>query len=142
MKTLNRRQTGFTLIELMIVVAVVGILSALAYPSYQEYMRRGHRAEARTGLLQAQLWLERNMTATGTYPAALATGLTQVPNDRYTISYTPKVTDGVRVGYTLTATPKGSQSSDRCLDFGLNETGQRLINNNASHALLSECWGK
>ena len=47
------KHQGFTLIELMIVVAVVAILSSIAYPSYTEYVRRGHRAEARAGLLQA-----------------------------------------------------------------------------------------
>ena len=56
------QQQGFTLIELMIVVAIVGILSAIAYPSYAEYVRRGHRADARAGLLQAQQWLERAST--------------------------------------------------------------------------------
>lgn len=50
----QKAQLGFTLIELMIVVAIVGILSAVAYPSYTEYVRRGHRADARAGLLQAQ----------------------------------------------------------------------------------------
>ena len=67
--TINRistmRQQGFTLIEVMIVVAIIGILSAIAYPSYAEYIRRGHRAHARAGLLQAQQWLERASTATG-----------------------------------------------------------------------------
>ena len=60
----QKAQLGFTLIELMIVVAIVGILSAVAYPSYTEYVRRGHRADARAGLLQAQQWLERAATAT------------------------------------------------------------------------------
>ena len=59
------KHKGFTLIELMIVVAVVSILSAIAYPSYAEYVRRGHRSDAKAGLLQAQQWLERAATASG-----------------------------------------------------------------------------
>jgi len=54
---MKRKNQGFTLIELMIVVAFVEILGAIAIPSYSEYIRRGHRAEARAGLLQAAQWL-------------------------------------------------------------------------------------
>src|SRR5256885_9595200 len=85
---MKRKNQGFTLIELMIVVAVVGILGAIAIPSYSEYIRRGHRAEARAGLLQAAQWLERASTATGTYPltAAFPSALATVPSNRYDIS--------------------------------------------------------
>ncbi len=66
MKTL-RGLHGFTLIELMITVAIIGILSAIAYPSYSEYVKRTHRAEAQEILLENAQVLERNFTAVNRY---------------------------------------------------------------------------
>ncbi|MEG1454952.1 MAG: type IV pilin protein, partial [Comamonas sp.] len=85
---------GFTLIELMIVVAIVGILSTVAFPSYQEYLRRAARSEAKAGLLQAAQWMERAATVSGVYPTAantnnanfFPTGLRSVPSNRYAIA--------------------------------------------------------
>lgn len=66
-------QHGFTLIELMITVAVIGILSAIAYPSYQEQMRKGKRAECRSGLFQVMQQQERYFTQFNAYVAATPT---------------------------------------------------------------------
>ena len=131
---------GFTLIELMIVVAIVGILSAIAYPSYTEYIRRGHRGEARTGLLQAAQWMERAATATGTYPlaAAFPASLKKVPGDRYDISISS--TDGAK--YTLSATPKGAQATDKCGTYTLAHNGLRGAKGVTTDAIVTECWGK
>ena len=141
------QQHGFTLIELMIVVAIVGILSAIAYPSYAEYIRRGHRAEARAGLLQAAQWLERAATATGTYPAAGAfpAALKKVPNDRYDLTYTPDQAPPAPVlTYTLTATPKGAQTGDKCGNYTLTNTGVRGANGKKAGdaGFDPSCWGK
>jgi type IV pilus assembly protein PilE len=139
-QSMPKRQKGFTLIELMIVVAVVGILSAIAYPSYAEYIRRGHRAEARAGLLQAAQWMERAATATGTYPltADFPAALKTVPNNRYDIAL---VSDGAT--FTLTAKPKGSQAPDnKCDEYTLTNTGLRGAKGVTTGDVVTECWGK
>lgn len=115
----NRRQNGFTLIELMIVVAVVAILAAIALPAYQEYIKRSQRAEARAAILQAEGWLERFYTENNRYNegtastnSRFATMFTNVPSTgpaRYTISLVVDTSS-----YTITATPTGTMSDDYC----------------------------
>ena len=128
----------------MIVVAIVGILSAIAYPSYAEYIRKGHRADARAGLLQAQQWLERASTATGLYPTTLPATLTWAADTtkRYTIGFQGAPTNAT---FTLVATRKvGSpQATDRCGDFTLTHTGTRnTVNYAAGTDPLRDCWNK
>ncbi len=136
----RRAGQGFTLIELMIVVAVIAILSAIAYPSYTEYVRRGHRAEARAGLLEAAQWMERAATAQGTYPltAQFPAGLTRVPGERYAIALNSP--DGAV--FTLTATPQGAQVGDRCGAYTLTNTGLRGANGTTNGAIVTDCWGR
>lgn len=147
-QSMPKMQRGFTLIELMIVVAIVGILTAIAVPSYAEYIRRGHRADARAGLLQAQQWLERAATATGVYPTTLPnaiqwkdSGGTPDPTKRYTIGFAAGNTNAA---FTLVATRKtpGPQAADRCGDFTLTNTGVRSANHLASGTTAEECWGR
>ena len=137
-----RHSRGFTLIELMIVVAVVAILAAIAYPSYAEYVRRSHRSEARAGLLQAAQWLERAATVTGTYPAQadFPTSLTTVSSNLYAITYTPGAAP--ITSYTLKAAPSGAQTADKCGSFTLDNTGLRGAAGATSGALVTECWNK
>lgn len=131
---------GFTLVELMIVVVVIGILSAVAYPNYTEYVRKGHRAEARAGLLQAAQWMERAATATGKYPKKLPSTLEDVPGGRYTIKV--EDVDGDGATYTLKAKPAPGtdQKNDKCGTFTLTYNGQQGVEGEGDKLSAEQCW--
>ncbi len=128
----------------MIVVAIIGVLGAIAYPNYTSYVQRGHRADARAGLLQAQQWLERASTATGVYPTALPDALNWSTDGskRYTIGF---ANGNSTTAFTLTATPKtGPQSSDKCGTYTLSSTGVRGAADKLQGAAGYDatCWDK
>lgn len=116
MKKRALTQRGFTLIEMMIVVAVVGLLATIAYPSYQDYVLKGRRAEARTALLELMQQQERYMTQRGTYLVFSNTNGVTVPADAATIFKTFSGDDSAAPSYRLWAercpTPVGITERD------------------------------
>ncbi|MNI04203.1 Fimbrial protein precursor [compost metagenome] len=135
---MRRSNRGFTLIEIMIVIAIIGIVITIGYPSLTEYVKKGRRAEV-TGLLseQAQL-LERFYSKSTTSVYTGATGLSS-GNDFYTI--TPTLTDQT---FLLTATRKAgsAMATDKCGDFTITNTGVRSMVNATSGLTTKDCWGR
>lgn len=140
---------GFTLIELMIVIAVIGVLSAVAYPAYQAHVLRTHRAVAAACLQELALQMERRYTLTMVYnqPAALpAAACTAAAADRYQFIFgvAPGAAAGAQPGpaaasYLLQAIPQGAQANDRgCGTLGLDHQGARTQSGNAAN--VQSCW--
>lgn len=123
-KDQGNRSRGFTLIELMITVAVIGILAAIAIPSYQSYVREARRSEGTSGLLEMQSLQERWRLNNTTYGTAvnLAT-VGALPTSTY---YGFAVTANTATAFTLTATAQSSQTSDTgCTSLTINQAGAR-----------------
>ncbi|MBV0932994.1 type IV pilin protein [Marinobacterium sp. A346] len=122
------REAGFTMIELMIVVVIIGILMAIAWPAYQNYVIKGNRAEGRAGIATVTQQLERCFTRYNSYNdtnCSFATGMTET--ERYNITL---VNDANT--YTVTATPQFADTE--CGTLTLKETGAKTSGNN------DVCW--
>lgn len=129
---------GFTLVELMITVAVLGIIVAIGYPAYTDQMRKTRRADAKSALMDAASKMERFYTQFGRYSATIANvGISATsPENFYGIAAT--VTGAGSQTFTLTATRAGQQTADVCGNFTINQAQNR----NVVSASLSaaQCW--
>ena len=125
---------GMTLIELVIVMAVIGILMTIATPSYRGYMLRVHRSEAIRMLLQASMCQERIYAAQGNYDTGQCHPSSE--HQRYQVTYEPSDTLGRT--YSATASPKGAQLSDHCGSLSLDQNGARDIS--AVDSSVVKCW--
>ncbi|MGR9091674.1 MAG: type IV pilin protein [Gammaproteobacteria bacterium] len=133
----GKKAAGFTLIELMIVVAIVGILAAVAYPSYQEYGRRAKRAEGRGALLDAATRLERYYSDNNQF-TDLGTAKIKTTSDKgnYNLSV---ALEGNNQSYTLTAAPVAAFVDTRCGSLSLTNAGEQSETGSES---VEYCWGK
>ena len=127
-----KRQLGFTLVELMVTVAVVGILAAIALPSYTNYIKKTRRGMAAACLQENAQYLERWYTSKMTYVGATAQPCATEIQPFYDVAINPT---GART-FTATAAPKGAQASETCGTLTLDDKGART----ASGGTTSKCW--
>jgi len=133
----QRRERGFTLIELMITVVIVAILAAIAFPSYQRYVLRSHRVEAQALLSEAAARQERYYSQNNAY-ASTAAALNMTSNVSALQYYSLAISNVTDTTYTLTATAKGSQTKDGpCLSLSLDQAGTR---SNTGTGTGTTCW--
>lgn len=136
-----KAQKGFTLIEIMIAVAIVGILAAIAYPSYTSYLQKGRRASAQAHLVDIAQRQEQYLLDARAYAPDLATLNLTTPGDvsaYYSpITITAVNTAGAPPTFTVTATPKAgtAQATDQCGILGINSTGNKTVSTG-----VSGCW--
>ncbi len=128
LKKYLRKISGFTLVELLIVVAIVAILVALALPNYNDSVRKARRADAQTDLLEFAGTAERIFTSTNSY----ATTALPANTDFYVYSFPVAITANT---YSIRATPTALQSADYCGTMTLTQSGLRT-----KTGTMADCW--
>lgn len=148
MKT-RRSQLGVNLIELMIVIAIIGIIAAFAYPSYMEQIRSTKRGDCSGALLGLANAMERHYSVNGSYLGAANggndTGAPAIfpascPLDGNTANYNLTIQAATTSTYALRATPTGGQTVDKCGTLTLGNTGVKGVVSARSGVTWQKCW--
>lgn len=140
-----KQQSGFSLIELMVVVAIIAILVTIGYPLYTEQAKKGRRVEGRDALLAIAQAEERAYTVNGAYnmsiPNLSVSGVVSCDNNGNCFSedrnYYAVTVSGTASSFTATATARGGQASDTdCTSMSINQLGQKTGTGNDT----AKCW--
>lgn len=137
----TRSSRGFTLIEVLMVVAIIGILVAVAVPSYRNNLMVSRRAEAKTVLLQVASDQERFYSSNNTYstnaqPLASPAVATRTSENSFYLVTVAACGAGISSCFLATATAQGDQATDDCTTLTLNSVGTR----GATGSTVEECW--
>lgn len=128
--TATNRHDGFTLIELMIVIAIIGILAGIAYPQYSQYVQKSRRADGQLALLEEVQALERCKSTRYSYANCTLTHASS-PENYYTITLTSTAST-----FAITATGQNQQVNDTdCNEMTINHLGERTPDPDTTH-----CW--
>ncbi|MGR8952981.1 MAG: type IV pilin protein [Gammaproteobacteria bacterium] len=155
---MNTKNTtaGFTLIELMVTVAIVSILAMVALPSYNEYVMKSRRSDAKAALLDLQIKQEKYRANCPQYASAIGDAISCVSGGAHQLNGVKKTAGGVYVSpdehyalsivaagaavYSLRATRTGKQTGDKCGDFQINQNGIKSLANASSGYDVAKCW--
>ena len=138
---------GFTLIELMVVVAVIALLAGIGYPSYQEHVARSRRAEAKAALLENAQWMERQYSISRSYLVDGSGG--DITDDRLPRRASPATgaaayqvrlaTGRTATSFELQAVPQGAMADDDCGTLTLTHTGVQGVTGSKP---VAGCWNR
>lgn len=146
-----KKQSGFTLMELMIVVVIVGILAGFAYPSYLEQMRKTRRAECAGNLASLANGMERFFTINNTYAGTAAAGPPGSPTGAVFPSTTCPIEGGAATynlvvnaagasTFDVRAVPTGVQADDKCGTLTMTNRGLRGVTGQSAGVTAAQCW--
>jgi len=130
---------GFTLIELIIVIAIVAILVTVALPTYQKQVRDSRRADATAVLMQARQMMERYYAKNYTYNSATISDIpSKSPIDGDAEYYRIELSRQSAATFRLAARPQGDQVHDSCGTLSINQAGIKMADGSASN--VDKCW--
>ncbi len=144
-----KKTAGFTLLELMLVVAIIGIIATIGYPQYQESIKKSRRADAKGVLVGFAGAMEKYNTVANHYTGAAVgsadTGVprifaTKSPVDGTEKYYDLTIAEAKATSFTLHAKPTGAQATDKCGTLTLTNTGVRDIKDQQSGVTKADCW--
>ncbi|MDI3325249.1 type IV pilin protein [Pontibacterium granulatum] len=131
------KNRGFSLIELMITVAILGIIAAVAYPSYVDYVQDARRADGQGAMLEAAQWMERQFTVDGTYLDG--DGNSRDVSAYNTDFYNITVSASTASTFTVQGAPTGAQASDDCGTLSITNIGVKSATDGDGNA-VADCW--